>query len=260
MKNPKAFFIALIVGVVAMAAQCRFVVEREKELLEMSELRPTVVARVDILKGTRLDETMFEIREIPFKWQQPQALEEVDMVLGQFAATPIAAGEQLVMNKLLRPIDAGLEFYVPVNARAVAIRVNEVQAVGGHVRPGNWVDVLGTFDFGRGESSDFRTITLFQHVWVLSVGQDVGPDSLRPVTAEDSYNPQGLEGGQSVSLALSPEEVQKLVLAAHSGDLHLTLRNRNESGEEVPLQPATIQSSIGIQERIRASRRGPTIY
>ena len=88
-------------------------------------------------------------------------------MVGQITSTPILDGEQVLASKLLRPNDAGLAYFVQDGQRAVAVYMDALKAVGGHIRPGNYVDVLGTFDFGRGESADVRTVTLFQNIWVL---------------------------------------------------------------------------------------------
>ena len=257
MKNPTAFLVALIVAGLSTFAQCRYVAERERELLQLSELKRTVVATRNVRESEKLDETMFEIQEIPAKWQQPQALEEVDLVVGQISSSPILQGEHVLATKLLRPSDAGLAYFVPSQSRAVAVYVNVMNAVGGHIRPGNFVDVLGTFDFGRGESSDFRTVTLFQNVWVLSVGNDIGQAAVRSFAPgeEGGGNSDGLQGNPTITLAVSADEAQKLIMAQSVGDLSLSLRSLWETEKEVKLSPATIPSTLGISERVRSRRR-----
>ena len=257
MKNPTAFLVAIVIAGLSTYAQCRYVSDREVELLQLSELKRTVVAVRPLPKGVKLDETMFKIEMVPLKWQQPQALEEIDYVLGQITSTPILEGEQVLASKLLRPRDAGLAYFVPSQDRAVAVYMDVTKAVGGHIRPTNYVDVLGTFDFGRGESSDVRTVTLFQNVWVLSVGNDISQVAVRTVAPGETATIEatGLNGNPTVTLSVSPDEAQKLVMAQQVGDLTLSLRSLWETEKDLPLKAATIPSTLGITERVRARRR-----
>jgi len=259
LKNPKALLIALALAILATSAQCRYVKQREVTLLELTEPRQVIVSRQNIREGDRLDETMFEVQAIPAKYVQPKAIGEIDAVLGQIASAPISEGEQLMANKLLRANEAGLAWKVSKRSRAVAIPVNEVTAVGGHIRPRNFVDVLGTFDFGQDDKVEMRTITLFQNVWVLAVGSDLGHPALVAGEAEQSGTTK--DNNYTISLALSPADAQKLVLAQSIGDLTLTLRGRFETEKQVQLDAASVNSTLGIKKQVRYRRnRGFGVY
>jgi pilus assembly protein CpaB len=203
---------------------------------------------------------MFEIQAIPAKYVQPKAIGEVDVVLGQIASGPISEGEQLMANKLLRSNEAGLAWKVSKGSRAIAMSVDELSGVGGHIRPRNFVDVLGTFDFGEGDKVEMRTITLFQNVWVLAVGSDLGQPVVVGADGDSGGNNKKLNGF-TISLALSPDDAQKLVLAQSIGDLTLTLRGRFEDKKEVTLQAASVNSTLGIKKQVRYRRnRGFGVY
>jgi pilus assembly protein CpaB len=261
LKNPKALLIALALAILATSAQCRYVKQREITLLELTEPRQVVVARQNIREGDRLDETMFEIQDIPAKYVQPKAIGEIDAVLGQIAGAPISEGEQLMANKLLRANEAGLAWKVSKRSRAVAISVNEVTAVGGHIRPRNFVDVLGTFDFGEGDKVEMRTITLFQNVWVLAVGSDLGHPALVGGEEDGARKSAYKNNSYTISLALSPSDAQKLVLAQSIGDLTLSLRGRFEQEKEVQLDAASVNNTLGIKKQVRYRRnKGFGVY
>ncbi|MCB9746703.1 MAG: Flp pilus assembly protein CpaB, partial [Alphaproteobacteria bacterium] len=237
--------------------QCRYVHEREQQLLYTSEPLPTLVAVRDLPANVKLDETMVELVEVPRTWQQPRALSQVEDILGQITSVPILQGEQVVATKLVKPDEAGLAFYVPKKYRAVAIAVDEFNGVGGHVKPGNYVDVIGTFDFGQGDKADVRTVTLFQNVWVLSVGDDIGqPSAVTLVDGEEAaFQPQGLSASYTVTLAVSPDDAQKLLMAQTLGELSLSLRSLWEDERFVELEHATIHSTLGIPQRVRHRQR-----
>ena len=267
MKNVRGLVLSLLVALVATFAQCRYVNSREQSLLYDSEPLKTLVALKNIPPNVRLDETMVQVIDVPRKWQQPQALTSVDEVIGQISSVPIFANEQVVSTKLVTADDAGLAFYVPKGARALALGVDVFNAVGGHVKAGNHVDILGTFDFGSGEKSDLRTVTIMQDVQVLSVVDDIGTITARQVRplppegtdAREEDAPPGpsetLQNQATITVAVSPEDAQKLTMAQELGHLTMVLRSLWEAEGKSQLQPATVQSTLGIQEQVRFRSR-----
>ncbi len=266
MKSPRAFVFALIVAVVATLAQCQYVARREKQLLYDSQPIPTLMSIKDIPAHFKMDETMVDVVDVPRKWRQPKVLSSVEDILGQITAVPVLKGEQVLSTKLLRADDAGLAYFVQKKRRAVAIAVDEVSAVGGHLKPGNYVDILGTFDFGQGDKSDMRTVTLFQNVRILSVGADIGrptpasigtsadlgDDSSTDLFGTERQNAVNRSKRQrTITLEVTPEEAQKLVLAQELGMLSVSLRSLWEADRFVELEHASIYSTLGIPQQIR---------
>jgi pilus assembly protein CpaB len=267
-KNPRAFLFALVVAIIATFAQCRYVAQREQELKFETEPLKTLVATKDIRANVRLDETMVKLIDVPRQWQQPKALTSVDDILGQITAVPIFANEQIVSTKLVTADEAGLAFYVPQGYRAVSLAVDVYNAVGGHIKPGNHVDVLGTFDFGSGDKMDLRTVTIMQDVWVLAVVDDIGRPTERDVVREpegsssDDAPPEKPPGPSekvssqaTVSLAVKPADAQKLVMAQEMGKLTVTLRSLWEAEGSVTLDQATAASALGIAQQVRYKSR-----
>lgn len=210
---------------------------------------------------------MVQLVDVPRRWQQPKALTNIDEVLGQITSVPIFAGEQVVATKLVTADDAGLAFYVPKGSRAIALAVDVFNAVGGHIKAGNRVDILGSFDFGTGDKSDLRTITVMQNVQVLSVVDDIGMVTARQVqrlppegsTPDPDDAPPGpsetLQSLTTITVAVSPGDAQKLAMAQELGQLTLVLRSLYESDGVTTLEPSTVQSTLGIPEPVRFRSR-----
>jgi pilus assembly protein CpaB len=266
LKNPRAFLFALVIALVATFAQCRYVATREADLLYETEPMKTLVAKRDILENVRIDETMVEVQDVPRHWQQPKALSSIDQIRDQITAVAVLAGEQIVATKLVTADEAGLALYVPKGYRAISLDVTVFNAVGGHLRPGNHVDVLGTFDFGSGEKSDMRTVTVMQDVWVLSVVDDIGrpttrdvrtmPPEGQPVEDKEPGPSELLSSDATITVAVRPADAQKLVLAQQMGDLTVSLRSLWEAPDPVALDHATMASTLGIVQQVRARRGG----
>ncbi len=267
MQNVRGLVLSLLVALVATFAQCRYVSSREQALLYDSEPLPTLVATRDIPPHVRLDETMVVSKPVPRTWQQPKALTKVDDVIGQITSVPIFAGEQVVATKLVTADDAGLAYYVPTGTRAIALGVDVFNAVGGHIKAGNRVDILGHFDFGAGEKSDLRTVTLMQDVQVLSVVDDIGTITARQVRtlppegeeAEPEEPPpspsETLMTSATITVAVTPEAAQRLAMAQELGRLTLVLRSLWEAEGTLELTPATVQSTLGMPEQVRYRSR-----
>jgi pilus assembly protein CpaB len=266
LKNPRAFLFAFVIALVATFAQCRYVHQREQDLLYETRPMKTLVATRDILDNVRIDETMVKVEEVPAHWQQPKALSSIDDIRDQITSAPILAGEQIVATKLVTADDAGLALYVPKGYRAISLQVNVFNAVGGHIRPNNHVDLLGTFDFGTGEKSDVRTVTVMQDVWVLSVVDDIGRPTTRDIVQQpaEGQEPQEKPPGPSellsnqatITVAVRPADAQKLVLAQQIGDLTVSLRSLWETPDPVALDHATVASTLGLVQQVRY-RSGP---
>jgi pilus assembly protein CpaB len=118
---------------------------------------------------------------------------------------------------------AGMSAMIADGMRASAVRVNDVNGVAGFVLPGDRVDVLITrTSTGGKRGGDMVTNTLLQHVKVLAVDQDINQAKDKPQVAK------------SVTLEVTPEQTQMLVLAQQVGTLSLALRNANSANAEAP--------------------------
>ena len=109
--------------------------------------------------------------------------------------------------------------------RAVSIPVSQVTSVSGLIRPNNFVDVIGTFHFpdAKGDASlDTVTMTILQRVKVLATGADIG--YAQQNGAQTGASPMG-RSYSTVTLELTPKEVEMIIFAQQKGSLTLSLRS-----------------------------------
>lgn len=106
--------------------------------------------------------------------------------------------------------------------RATTIRVNDVNGVAGFVLPGDRVDIMLTRSTQGGSAARDSMVTdvIIQNLRVLGVDQVFDEDTSAPVVSK------------AVTLEVSPENAQKLSLAASIGTLTLSLRNFVSAGTE----------------------------
>jgi pilus assembly protein CpaB len=155
----------------------------------------------------------------------------VEDVVGKTVLYPLAAG-QPILNRQLATAGSGLAGRIPEGMRAISLRSNEVVGVAGYLLPGTHVDVLVTVRSAT--SQDPVTSTVLQDTQVLTAGQKMEPD------------PDGRANRVDVvTLLVSPDDAEKVVLASTQGTVHFILRNGLDHSHAVR-QSASMSSLAGM--------------
>jgi pilus assembly protein CpaB len=235
MRRFGVLIVCIILAALSTFLVYRYIKAKEGEILESAVKKRVIIASQDIPEMTQIDESMITTTEIPKKYLQPEYLESHSQVVRAVAKVPIRKGEQIVGTKLVSiGRETGLAFKVPVGKRAMAIAVNNVTAVASLIKPGNYVDLLGIFDFeGKGTTRRGETVgvTLLQNILVLAVNQEVkGAIRERSIRRREKGGMLGVGRTRearttTVCLSLSPEETQRIALAERLGSIKLTLRS-----------------------------------
>ncbi|WP_175835577.1 Flp pilus assembly protein CpaB [Burkholderia anthina] len=159
-------------------------------------------------------------------------------LIGRVPARDILASAPVVSDALV----SGLAEDIQPGERAIAVRVDETNAVGNRLRPGNFVDVFvnlkregGTMM--DGEVSQTQARLLMSKVRVLSFG-DATPE-------HDSGNNTNGNNGQPSNvriavLAVPTAQVDALTLGESSGRLTLALRNPRD--DELAVQTVAVRT------------------
>jgi pilus assembly protein CpaB len=153
---------------------------------------------------------------------------------GRAVIYPLAARQPILQDYLAAPGSGiGLTTKIPEGMRATSVKSDEIVGVAGFLFPGSHVDVLVTFR-SVGLPTPATQIVL-QDVEVLTVGQKLEPD------------PQGKpETVGVVTLLLTPEDAQKVVLASSQGSIQFVLRNGGDH-TRVDATPVQIAQLAGTQ-------------
>lgn len=263
MKNRRALTFAIISGVFSLFLLFFYVSNIEKRYSGKYELISVLVAKNDILQYESLDSSMLEIHQIPKPYVQPLAAtaDEIGKVVGYTASTSIKKGEQLVKTKLNLPGEQGISPIIPKGFRACTISVNEVTGVGGHIRNGDTVDVIGTFRTMTDKRvlKDLQAVTLFQNVSVLATGKNYRFDPrTAPTKTKSSLLPMSNQssGFSTVTLQVTPRTCMDLAIAQQTGTLTLALRSYydrfgGETNDNLKSNRSTTESVTGIKEPIQ---------
>jgi pilus assembly protein CpaB len=219
---------------------------------------PVVVAKADIAARTKITASMVEVKLVNVGDASATAYQETDQVIGQVTRFPITANEQVLSTKVVPFEGTGsvpgksLSYTIPSGKRAIAITVEQVVAAGGLIIPGDYVDVLVVYDVSfqtdptdpssRETAEAFLVNTLFQDKEVLAVSQTVVDTVAGQSDDGNGHRSRNSEakadaGATTITLALTPEEAQKLYLADLNGKIRLTVRPFGDDQGERPLDP-----------------------
>jgi pilus assembly protein CpaB len=176
-----------------------------------------VVATRAIGFGQAITPDLLRVQAWPTDAKPQGSFETVGQVTAQrrVALGPIAANEPVLTTRISGPGGrATLSGVIRVGMRATTIRVNDVFGVAGFVLPGDFVDILVTREDGKSGPGDVnkRTDVLLRSVRVLAVDQLANENKNDPVVAK------------AATIEVTPEQAQKLALAAEVGTLSLALR------------------------------------
>jgi pilus assembly protein CpaB len=179
-----------------------------------------VVAKQPLRFGTELSAALLEEVPWPSATIPVGAFTKINDVLKggrRVVLTAIEANEPVLALKITGPGQrATLSALVKPGMKAVTIRVNDVEGVGGFVLPGDHVDVVLTRQIDKGHAT---TEVVLQNTRVLAIDQTADERAAKATVAK------------SVTLEVDTVEAQKIWLASSVGSLSLLLRKAGETAE-----------------------------
>ena len=240
-----------------------------------------VVASSDVPARTRLAATWLKVVQVPREARLPQAITRIEDADGKITQFPIASGEQILPMKFTTvKSETGLAYTIPPGKLAIAVNASDVIDVGGLIQLGDRVDVFATFDketMGKDTSMLFlqnvEVLAVAQHyqgepVVVPTPAPQSLPEKAVGAVA-GALTPSASPTGQTVSasptaapvpsatatavparpapeaktvtLAVSPDEAERLVLAEKNGQIRFALRPAADSSI-ANLQDATLST------------------
>jgi pilus assembly protein CpaB len=238
-------FVAVLLAAVASFGMYRVVSARPASADSAVKTVDVVVAEHALPLGTRLTKEHVKLVKWPADTQMPGTFTKVDEVLDRGLIATVEENEPLIAAKLA-PLEAGagLPPSIPQGMRAISVKVNEVVGVAGFVVPGTRVDVMVTLT-NRQAQQESVTRVVVSNVQVLTAG-----------TRYDQENAKDAKPIPStvVTLLVSPEDGERIALAASEGQVMLTLRNPLDMSQTTTLGTRT---SVLLGEPAAAAPASP---
>ncbi len=161
----------------------------------------------------------------------PGSFAEDEPLLGRVVWRDLPAGT--VLNEASFETGGPLARMIRPAERALAIQVDEVTGGGGHIQPGDYVDVL-LFLRDDERNSDRTAQVVIPALRVLTVGSALGADRtgeplMAPVAEEEGQRAnRRVEQARTVVLALPESLLTRFMLASEVGKLRLAVRSIDE--------------------------------
>ena len=134
--------------------------------------------------------------------------------------SPLNRGEPILSSKVTGPGQRGsLATLLEEGKRAVTVRVDDVRGVAGFVLPGDFVDLVMIADEVSSKRQSYSDI-LLEHVKVLAVDQIASEADGKPTVA------------RAVTVEVTKEQAQKILLATNVGKLSLLLSRPTETNSD----------------------------
>ena len=224
------FAVAVIIAGIASFWTLNLLKGKASAQAKKVETVPVAVAVADLSWGTVVTKEM--IKMAPYLRDSIPAgcFSDPAALAGRTVIYPVKANEPILASRMA-PSDVkggGVAAIVAPNKRAMAVKVDKVVGVAGFIHTGNRVDVLVTLA-GQGKVDAPITKTVLENVLVLAAGVETEPSKKQEKAAPVDV----------ITLEVSPEEGEKLALAATEGKLQLMLRNFADT-EDVKTKGTTI--------------------
>lgn len=214
---------AIALGIVATFLSHKLLQDHMKEIdaraRAANKAIQVVVPKQDLPRGAQIQPGMFATRDIPAKFVHASFIDpsHFGQYVGERLGAPLKAGEALLQVHL-ESNTAVFSSTLANGNRALTTEVDEVNSISGLLRPSDRIDLMATAR-GTGKDQAETTFPLLSNVEVLATGQLTrkaeGTNQARMYT--------------TITLSVSPEDAERIVVAKNSGKLTAILRNPDDA-------------------------------
>ena len=223
MRNKRFFIVlvgALIFGVLAAVSVSKYLSTAQAY---SKNLNNVAVAKVAIPIGSKIVAEQIMVVQFPKESTPDGAFESPEKLAGRVAVINIAAREPITESRLAAEgTAAGLAAIIPEGYRAMTVKVDDAAGISGFIQPGTLVDVVVTIDPEGIARQDPISKIVLQNIKVLASGQNID----KPKDEREANSVK------AVTLQVTPEQAEKLALAASEGKLQLVMRSQIDQGDE----------------------------
>jgi len=253
--------IAIILGAVAVVAVVAYINNIRATVEEDVEKVEVLVAAQNIPKETPVEILITAeaviLEAVPRKYLADGVLISLQDYEGYVVASPINKGEQITSTRFIKPEDLGMAFNIPDDMLAISIPINEIIGVSNLINVGDMVNIIATFkpsetqveaieerpvaeeivaeaeEVTSGIEEEIPKIiteitkTLLWNVEVLYIGTRTiiieEPDETAGVFGTGQTREEQSEDIRTITLAVTPEQSEKLVFTEEMGSVWLAL-------------------------------------
>ena len=191
---------------------------QKEVIIKESKAVPVVVAKVPIQWGIRINPEM--VTTVPYLENSlPKGYySKVSDIKNRVVTSPLVEGDAVLEHRLAPTTmkTGGVSAILKPGKRAISVKGNNVLGIAGFINPGNRIDVLVTIK-DPSKKKDITKIVL-EDLHILASGRQIQENSKGEPAPVDVY-----------TLEVTPEQGERLTLAANKGRLQFALRGAMDS-------------------------------
>jgi len=191
-----------------------------------------LVAKQEIPPGVKLDATQVSFEDYPRENAPPGAVMTPEQYEERALKVRAYPGDVVLQAKLGERGDYGASCSIHKGLRVVTVPVNMTTVHSGMIRPGDRIDVLCTYTIRRpGQQEISKTKVVLEYIEVFAI------DRNREGEGESTKGAKA----ENLSVLVTPEQANVLMLASNKGKLQMALRNSEDKDEA---KVATVDDQI----------------
>ena len=223
--------IALGCGMVAAVGVSKAIMD--KPAAEQTEATTEIfVAVKDLPHAQKISADSVKLEKWPQSRLPEGALTRLSELEGKYTNQQIFAGEPILGRKLA---DSRESFSTTIPP---GYRVFDIVGSAGYIKPGDHVDILGTFPASRGGSAETRTV--MRNVQVFGIDGN---------TKRDTDNTNNTGRSSVFQLLVKESQLEALTLANSMAELRMNLRPFGEDSDEAPDNGESFLSWVNKDEK-----------
>lgn len=223
--NKKILIIAVIMALITSFVGYKFLTDIKPSSTNVEEMK-LIVAAEDIPPRTKIEPNMIKEIKVPSESYILDSIQDREKLIGSFTKEQILEGEIIPKQRLIQEDKKDLALRIPDGKRAISISVDEYSGVADLIKPGDNVDVFVTLEEYTIEDERIKimypkiTKLLLQNLKVLAISQEMNRKDAHRIEIPNRY---------SITLAVTPDEAEKLVLSENMGVLTIALRPQGDN-------------------------------
>jgi pilus assembly protein CpaB len=254
MRKPgNVLLLAILIGALSAALVYRYLRDQQAalEAARNAAIGTTVdvaVASDPIPIGSRIEAQQVKIVRWPVDAEPEGAVHDGARIIGRIARISLDKHQPILEAHLVAEGASLLPLLITEGLRAMSVKVDQVTGVSGFITPNSRVDVLVSgFMEDSGSNREQRSKLVLQNIRVIATGTSIEQRDDKPVEVP------------TVTLLVTPEDAERLTLAARQEPVRLALRGyRDEVDVSTPgVSTRQLFGQNGSSVKSSAVRRRP---
>lgn len=177
---------------------------KEKYEQDQAQMVRVVVANKDLRKGQEITRAHFSARKIPNDFVHDDVIfpDEFDRYVGRALVANLGRGKTLLKSFMNDDFPRDFSDVVAKGKRAMTITVDDINSIGGFLRPGNRIDIFVNIPFAASGFSEEN----FNKAKELGFNPELPADILDSLPQELSGLTEGIESSEIIGM-LVPDDV-----------------------------------------------------